>query len=54
MRAESDAIESGHVEAKGCEESNSVGAGDTFNAQLVYSLASALTPKAAVEAGLLH
>lgn len=46
-------LESGSVAAThACEASSSVGAGDTFNAQLIFGLASGLTPSAAVEAAV--
>jgi sugar/nucleoside kinase (ribokinase family) len=44
-----DCVESGSVKAHACEAVNTVGAGDTFNAQLVYGLASGLAPGAAVK-----
>jgi len=45
-------VECGSVAARACEASSSVGAGDTFNAQLIFGLASGLTPSAAVEAAV--
>jgi len=47
-------VESGSVKAQACEASNTVGAGDTFNAQLVYGLASGLAPGAAVEMAVMR
>jgi sugar/nucleoside kinase (ribokinase family) len=44
-------MECGSVAARACEGS-SVGAGDTFNAQLIFALASGLTARAAVEAAV--
>jgi sugar/nucleoside kinase (ribokinase family) len=45
-------IETGSFRAEVCEAANSVGAGDTFNAQLIYGLATGLTPASAISLGL--
>jgi sugar/nucleoside kinase (ribokinase family) len=49
-----DSVESGSIKAHACEAVNTVGAGDTFNAQLVYGLASGLAPCAAVKMAVMR
>jgi sugar/nucleoside kinase (ribokinase family) len=49
-----ESVESGSVKAHACETVNTVGAGDTFNAQLVYGLASGLAPGAAVKMAVMR